>query len=189
MDFHWGEYTYNMEGGTTFFLSELLDIMIDGASEKEDTTELEKLRDSFDQIESVTFSDPELLAVDKVLILEGEPELVEDDFSEELVETLRDDWRLVSLNPFTSNEALTITLADGSKVQIPVTDIIWGDDAGETVTPAGGSNALPRVTADGVTYIIRTALGYADVYAIGAGCTIHDYIYYGGKAFHERMIQ
>lgn len=30
VDFHWGEYTYNMEGGSTIFLSELLEILQNG---------------------------------------------------------------------------------------------------------------------------------------------------------------
>ncbi len=200
VDFHWGDYTYNLAGGDTIFLSELLPILIEGADKANeaaearsdvdtviyDTEQLKAILNDMSLVENVTFSDPSLVQVDDVEIMEGEPELIEDDENEELIEHTRQDWRLWSLAPFNTEEKLTIALKDGEKIEITVTDIVYGDDAGETVSGAGGN----RITADGVTYTLgRDAYGYyAHVYAIASGCTIHDRIKYNGTEYRVRDI-
>jgi hypothetical protein len=92
VDFHYGDYTWSMEGEQSVLLSELFKIL---GIEKE-------VKD----VENVTFSNTDLVNVEKVT-----------DDSDNLV-----DWRLTSLEPFTSEELLTIDFYDGHKISVVVTD-------------------------------------------------------------------
>ena len=204
VDFHWGGYTYNLEGGSTIFLSELLETLINGVSgggsaDGYDIAKLKRVLDDPALVEDVEFSDPKLIEVLKSYVV-GEDDAAEQD--EEDDEALagaegeaKADWALVSKNPFDTAETLTITLTDGSKIEIPTTDerMVSGITAG-----SGG-----RVTVDGVTYTLQqysfdgnyvktnseaygdnTAYyGRATVYALSSGCTIHDEILYGGRLY------
>lgn len=97
VDFAWevdGEtYEYNMDGGTSIRLGELLPLL--GAVDQEDV-------DLFlAGIADVTFSDRSLVNVEK---------------------TVSGDWILQSLQPFDTDETLTITMKNGDVVTIKVRD-------------------------------------------------------------------
>ena len=138
VDFHWGEYTYNLAGGGEIFLSELLGILQNGYRNSEvdpenggvdvspTTAERERLGEiiaDMSQIESVAFSNSELMKVEKKS--SGQKE---------------DDWLLTSFAAFDSEEALTITFKDGSELKISVTD----EQVDET-----SEDAIARVSDDG----------------------------------------
>lgn len=95
VDFHYGDgsYDFSIEGGSSIRLSEILDTL--------------KLSESIDpaDIAEVTFSDPDLIRVEK---LTGE-------------ETAGD-WLLSSRKAFNTEETLTLTLSEGSVITIRVTD-------------------------------------------------------------------
>lgn len=92
VDFHLGDFTFNLEGNSEILLSELFD-------------ELEISEKASDVIEAV-FSDPSLLEITKIT---DENEITKD-------------WNLKSLKPFDTNELLTLTFSDGEKMTIEVTD-------------------------------------------------------------------
>ena len=87
VDFHWGDYTYSIEGESEITLGALL--------EKLGVTEIR-----LDDVAAVSFSNPEYIEI----------------------EQLDSDWLLRSLAPFSSEEALTLTLKNGETVEIKVTD-------------------------------------------------------------------
>ncbi len=93
VDFHWGDYTYSIAGESDVTLSALF--------EKLGVTEI-----TVADVADVSFSDETLVKV----------ETVKDD-AEQIV-----DWRLTSLTPFDTDEALTLTLKNGETVKILVTD-------------------------------------------------------------------
>lgn len=93
VDFYYGTDSYSLEGLDDINLSDLFDQLgID-----EDAT----------NARSVRFSNPELLAVQPVYEEDGDRII---------------DWKLTSLAPFTSDETLTIVLADGDEIIINVQD-------------------------------------------------------------------
>jgi hypothetical protein len=146
VDFHWGDYTYNLEGGSEIFLTELLEVLINGASEGQNadsdsetaadgtvetgtstegtenhslpsgsagvyanTTENARLAEiiaDMSQVKSVTFSNPELVKVEK-----------------KSSEQAENDWLLTSLAAFDTEETLTIGLANGEEIVVKVTDV------------------------------------------------------------------
>ena len=113
VDFHWGEYTYNLAGGNDIYLSELLGIVGTSIAESmpEDSAELLALAKDMSQIENVTFSDPELLK-----------------FEKQSSEQTENDWLLTSLAAFDTEEKLTITLTNGEEIVVRVTDAINAGD-------------------------------------------------------------
>ena len=125
MDFHWGEYTYNLAGGSEIFLSELLTIL--SASGADGADKLAEIVANMGQIENVTFSNPELLKIEKQ--------------SSEQAEI---DWLLTSLAAFDTEEKLAITLANGEEIVVRVTDEVSVD-----VQAMIDSGAIARVSNDG----------------------------------------
>ncbi len=96
VDFKFGEYEYHLDGGTSMLLSDLIkEIQLVKNAEGELLT--------VEEIAEVTFTDETLLAVEK---------------------TENEDWLLTSLQAFTSDEVLTITLKDGAVVDVDVTDAV-----------------------------------------------------------------
>lgn len=87
VDFHWGDYTYSIAGEDSILLGALLN-------------ELGVTEITLDDVSDVTFSNPELVAVER----EGS------------------DWRLTALAPFRSEETLFLALENGQTVEIRVTD-------------------------------------------------------------------
>ena len=90
-------YTFSMEGGTSMKLSALVEAL--GIIEE---TSLENGKAFVAEVQNVEFTDSTLLKVKK-------------DF-------FGNDWTLTSLAPFTSQEALTITMNNGNVFTIDVTD-------------------------------------------------------------------
>ncbi len=137
VDVHWNvdgqDYELNLKGGDSISLRELITaIHLLG----EDATEAE-VNEFIDNIADVQFSDPELVwvrllkkdaTVAKIIEVDGLEPQYSDDLSEDEIEALKTksydagEWVLISLKPFTSEEALTITLEDGEEVVIRVTD-------------------------------------------------------------------
>ncbi len=150
VDFHWvvdgQDYAWSIQGGGATCLRELLPAL--GIVSE----------DEFDgfvsHVADVTFSDPELVAVARmdetmtvselVKSLGLQPTYSAELTSEQIVEMearqlAAPDWALLSLAAFDTDETLTITMTNGEKVAIHVTD--------EQIT----TNVL---TADGKTYEI-----------------------------------
>lgn len=143
VDFHWGDYTFNMEGGTDLLLSELLEAIV--ANADGDAAEAEEILDDFSIIRDVRFSNPELLTVEKVDLerarqilkeraqaltltaeddeASGEPEAIDQVLDTSWQDYDREeDWLMTSLQSFESEEKLTIILRDGRMIDIHVTD-------------------------------------------------------------------
>ncbi|MBQ0037615.1 MAG: Cna B-type domain-containing protein [Clostridiales bacterium] len=87
VDFHYGEYDLSVEGESSIMLSKLFGSMGIDRSAKD--------------VRSVTFSDPSLVAVEKMRI---------------------GDWLLTSLEPFDTEETLTVEFENGDVYIITVTD-------------------------------------------------------------------
>ncbi len=95
VDFYFGEYEYHLQGGETILLSDLIQKIQLVKNEAGDLLSTEDIAD-------VTFSDETLVSVAKAE--EGE------------------DYLLISLKAFDTEETLTIILMDGEKVEVRVTD-------------------------------------------------------------------
>ena len=109
VDFHWGDYTYNLAGGGEILLSALLDAIGSSIEESEpdDSARLISLAKDLSRVENVTFSNEELMKVDK---------------------RADNDWLLTSLAAFDTEEILTIRFTDGSELKIRVTDVVSDTD-------------------------------------------------------------
>lgn len=161
VDFHWsvdGEsFEYSMTGGSGIGFGELaeaLGIVSDDPETPENETVL-----FADDIESVEFSDPDLLRVGKTeadttvgaLIAEWALQVeYGSGLTEEEILALNEkeirggDWALISLKPFASEERLTVSMKNGDRFEILVTD----------------AQLSARVmTADGEDYIITVTFG------------------------------
>ncbi|GEM_PF-6424072 len=122
VDFHWGEYTYSIAGESEIALSALL--------EKLGVTEI-----ALADIEEVTFSNPDLVGVEK----------------------LDADWLLKSLAPFNTEEALVLALRNGESVEIRVTDAVtlpvgpteWKNGTNGSGTWAVDENGVLTITGTG----------------------------------------
>ena len=131
MDFHWGDYIYNMEGEGEITLSSLL--------EKLGVTEITAA-----DVTGVSFTNPDYIEI----------------------EQLDSDWLLRSLAPFSSEEALVLTLKNGETVTIKVTD------EGETVT---APTPIEGLVYDGEEKALITAGSTTDgtfYYAIGSNAEV-----------------
>ena len=110
-------------------------------------------------VESVEFSDPELVWVGKTdsettvgglkeangLEVEYSAELTEEQIAEINAQTVEaGDWALISMQPFTSEESLTITMKNGDQWTVKVTD---------------AQISTHVITADGEDYIITVTYG------------------------------
>ncbi|WP_156885174.1 hypothetical protein [Oribacterium sp. NK2B42] len=150
VDFHWGEYTYNLKGGSTIFLSELLETLINGASEGENKAlEGEETADAAVEVDNSTGETEnrsqangsagvydtttenarlaEIIAdMSRVKsVTFSNPKLVK--VEQKSSEQAENDWLLTSLAAFDTEEILTIRLADGSEIVVRVTDEQEGD--------------------------------------------------------------
>ncbi len=115
VDFYYEDYEYHLPGGNVMTLSALF-------------AALEIDRDAAD-VTAVTFSNPELLQVEKVesdttlgafiTALGLEMELTEEEAAAALS---AGDWALISLQPFDTTESLTIDFADGDQIVVRVED-------------------------------------------------------------------
>ena len=139
VDFHWtvnGEtFDYSIPGGDCASLRELLGLLNMVADDP--GTETDELYDFMAGIESVTFSDPGLVQVNRI---EEDTTVgalraalqVESEYSAALTDEQRaqidarpltaPDWALFSLRPFSTLETLTINMDNGDAFAIAVTD-------------------------------------------------------------------
>lgn len=133
VDFHYevdGQtYDYSIQGGGTLSLKELLQIL--------NVVDADEVQEFTDDIQTVEFSNPELIFVKKVKedITAGalkEAFALEPEYSSGLTKDERAamdakqlvavDWALVTLKAFDTEEQLTITMANGEVFTIKVTD-------------------------------------------------------------------
>ena len=116
VDFYYGEYEYHLEGGSEIGLIQLFN----------------KLGIDFniDDVESVTFSDPDLVAVYQV---EG-------------------NWILSSKQAFDNVETLTVKLKDGGEIVVRVEDVQTYTDLSYFTTRAEIYNAVSSTTNEWTVY-------------------------------------
>ena len=124
VDFHWGDYTYSIAGESEIRLSELL--------EKLGVNEI-----SLADVADVVFSNPTLVEVETI--------------KDEAEQT--NDWLLRSLAPFSTEEALTLTLKNGKSVEIKVTD---AQAANGTWENGSSGNGTWSIDENGVLTIAGT---------------------------------
>ncbi|MBQ6663655.1 MAG: VWA domain-containing protein, partial [Firmicutes bacterium] len=136
VDFHWdvdGEtFEFSITGGDYVSLADLVEVL--GIVDPDTERSAGKF---IDNVDSVSFSAPELLSVSKVeedmtiaeikedlgLVCEYSAELTEEQIAEINAQTVTaGDWVLISLKPFDTEEALTVTMKNGEVFQIRVTD-------------------------------------------------------------------
>ena len=153
-------YTYNLEGAGSITLKELAIIL--GITKKADADEF------IDNVENVTFSNENLLKVKK---------------------TFFRGWVLKSLQPFSSEELLTITMNDGQVIEVIVTDdqIQTSNNLADFLVSASISATQNEqgqyVVRDGTTYSINlhfkedTSIQFPDddsdmIYTLPEGLTL-----------------
>ena len=139
VDFHWEvdgeEYTFSISGGSAIAFSDLLPII--GVVEDDPETEVNEVKEFIENVQSVSFSNPELLSVSKVennttvgeikdrlgLECEYSTDLTEEQIDEINTTKLQaGDWALISLKSFDTDEWLTVDLKDNQTFRIRVTD-------------------------------------------------------------------
>lgn len=131
VDFVYDGKTHSIGGGTSIFLSDLFDAL-----------GIERFTND---VESVEFSDYSLLEVTRVQMGESESDR---------------DWRIVSLEPFQTEEQLTITFESGEELLIQVYDAnittlnknaTWNDE--DVITKALTVEGKVTITLKGIVYM------------------------------------
>ena len=154
VDFHWEvngkTYDFSIPGGGYVSLQQLVEVL-GIASANENSTDFEEAitlnelevseaaKKFVEDVESVEFSNPELIDVGKVeskatvgeikenrgLNCEYSEELTEEQIAEINAQTVEaGDWALISLQPFTSEETLTVTMKNHEVFAIQMTDAL-----------------------------------------------------------------
>ncbi len=160
VDFHYEvdgkTYDFSIAGGGSVSFYELVEFF--GVEVNDPNTEIDEIQEFVDNVESITFSSPELVSVSKVdqettigaikdaLGLESaySAVLTEDQIAEIDADTAKaGDWVLISLKPFDTEESLTVTMKNGDMWTVKVTD----------------ENVAPTKTISGEGYIIYTKYG------------------------------
>ena len=139
VDFHWevdGQtYDFSVPGGEFVSFYNLVKIL--GIEADDPDTENDEVQDLVNVVESITFSNPELLSISKVeedttvgaikeslgLECEYSAELTEEEITginDKVVKA--GDWALISLKPFDTEESLTVTMKNGDVWTVKVTD-------------------------------------------------------------------
>lgn len=127
VDFHYGEYTYSIDGESEVYLSKILNQL--------------GINILFEDIVSVSFSNDELIEIEEVEI-EGQK-----------------DYLIKSLNPFDTEETLSLTLSNEKVIDIIVTDDPIKNDKGITVITITADSASKAYKEDDTTAL--TANGYS----------------------------
>ena len=155
VDFHWEvngkTYEFSIPGGGFVSLAHLVEILGIAESETENENKEEAAEDVEEgqtgtsdaaekflaEVESVEFSNPELVWVGKVdeavtvgglkeaneLKVEYSTDLTKEQIAEINAQTVEaGDWALISMQPFTTEETLTVTMKDGMQWTVKVTD-------------------------------------------------------------------
>lgn len=139
VDFHWEvdgkEYDFGFPGGGSVTFGQLVDVL--GLASSYDGTEKEKTEVFLSQVETIEFSSPELLWLKKAEKETTAAELIEENqldirYSGELTEKQIEemnaqtvsagDWALIGLQPFDTQETLTVAMKTGEVFKIRVTD-------------------------------------------------------------------
>ena len=188
IDFHWevdgNIYEYSLAGGDSMSFRELVEMLhiVDGddsESSKEESGEIEAF---INDIAEIRFSDESLVKV--VQITEGitagalkDKLQLTCDYSEELTVTERDtmdnkvfypnDWALISLKAFDTEEYLTVVMKDTEEFQIRVTDaqikrtvIDAKGDTWEITVTYGTDTEIPEGAALSVDEILPGTSAY-----------------------------
>ena len=143
VDFHWevnGKmYEFSIPGGGFVSFYNLVEVL--GIEVNDSNTEKDEIQELVDGIESITFSSPELVSVSKVeenttvgaikallnLECEYSAELTEEKIVEiNAQEVKAGDWALIALHSFTSEETLMVSMRNGDKFVVRVTDAVFG---------------------------------------------------------------
>ncbi len=138
VDFHWEvdgkKFDSSIPGGGSISLAELVETL--GIAGKEASAG-KSAKEFVDEVEKVEFSDPELVWVGKVdskstvgelkeangLDVEYSAELTEEQIEVIDAQTVEaGDWALISKKPFDTEETITVTMKDGERFTINVTD-------------------------------------------------------------------
>lgn len=139
VDFHWEvdgkTFDFSIPGGGFISFYNLVEVL--GIEVNDTNTEEDEIQKLVDGVESITFSDPELVSVSKVeedttvgaikerlgLECEYSAELTEEQIAEINTQTVgTGDWALISLKAFDTEEYMTVTMKTGEVFQINVTD-------------------------------------------------------------------
>lgn len=182
VDFHYEidgkEYSYSIDGGAAITLSELLPIL--GIIADDVNTEINEVRAFLEDVDTVTFSNPEYVLVKKyneetsVGVIEDALDL-KIQYSAEVTEARKEeyklktvqagDWALISVQPFTTEETLTITMKDGQVIIVNVTDNqVTVDDTSELVGKIDAEKNYIIYTVVGNAYHVLKADGTTQVY-------------------------
>ena len=158
VDFHYGadgrQYDFSMNGGDSVSLGKLTEEL--GITAESATDNIMSTSGFLDQVESVEFSDPELMYVGllskdctaaDVMKENGLHVVYPLGLSQKEVLKINHkkynagEWLLISIKPFDTEEILTITLKDGTVIEITVTDAqdaqMDGDKVQTITNPAG----------------------------------------------------
>ena len=139
VDFHWNvdgaEFEYSIPGGGFVSFRSLVEAF--GIAADAVNTENDEIREFLDNIESIDFSDPDLVSVSRVeqnttvggvkdalgLSCVYSADLIDEQIAEiNAQEVSAGDWALIALKPFAGEESLTVTMKNGEQFAIRVTD-------------------------------------------------------------------
>ena len=159
VDFHWEvdgkSFEFGIPGGGAVRFSDLLSAL--SIVYDDEDTAADEVADFVNGIESIRFSDPELICVVKAdadttvgeltdangLEITYSEELTEEQINEIRAQTVKaGDWALITLKPFISEETLTVTMKNGDSFTINVTD----SQIKKTVITASGEKYEITVT-------------------------------------------
>ena len=185
VDFHWEvdgkEYDYSLPGGGFVSFYDLVEAL--GIEVNETSTEKDEIQELVDSVESIEFSNPDLVSVSKVeenttvgalkealrLEYEYSAELTQEQIEKiNAQEAKAGDWALISLKPFDSEESLTVTMKNGDTFTICVTDANVAkedvqDGKGYIIFTRGSDNNYYVLKADGTTQRFDNADGFDEL--------------------------
>ena len=139
VDFYWEvdgkTYDFSIPGGGFVSFYKLIEIL--GIEVNDSNTQKDEIQELVEGVESITFSNPELVSVSKVkedttvgaikdglgLECQYSGELTKEEIREiNMQEAKAGDWALISLKAFDTKESLTVTMKNGESFTIRVTD-------------------------------------------------------------------
>ena len=169
VDFHYDvngkTFDFSIPGGGFVSLEHLVEVLgiaddpTDSENVSDDTAVSEKTREFVSNIEKVEFSHPDLVWVGKAetdttvgelkeangLECQNSADLTQEQIEEINRSTVEEgDWALIAVQPFTSEEALTVYMTNGDQFMIRVTD----DQITELIMSASGEKYKVTVTYD-----------------------------------------
>lgn len=185
VDFHWEvdgkTYDFSIPGGGFVSFYDLVEIL--GIEVNDTDTDEDEIQKLVDGVESIEFSDPELVSVSKAeedttvgaikdgldLEYEYSEELKEGEIEQINAQEVRaGDWVLISMKPFDTEESLTVTMKNGDVFTICVTDANIPkedvqDGTGYILFTRGSDNNYYVLKADGTTQRFDNADGFDEL--------------------------